>query len=144
MNDHPEDSAWIRWDQVLRSILQHINRNDLKAGLTEVDSFLSSETIPEVRSSALGMKADIQSDLGDLEAARESLLVARGLLGPSFGKYVHELSLAETYRKEKRLTEAVAWYRNALQTCVDAKISAGGALKKFLDLQDIRHLREED
>jgi predicted negative regulator of RcsB-dependent stress response len=104
-----------------------LKSKDAKGALVEIETFLSKDITPEVRSSALGMKGDIQADLGDVESARETLLAARALAGSGFGKgsaygkYVHELSLAETYVKENRLHEAISWYRSALQTCLQAK-----------------------
>lgn len=144
MNDDQLNSEWARWDEVMRSIAFHMSRNDFTSGLEKVNTFLFTTTIPEVQSSALGMRADIELELGYLDSAKEDLRAARSLIGPGFGRYVHELCLAEIYARQGRIEEARIWYRTALHTCLEANISGGGALGKLLELQHGEEFREED
>jgi len=144
MNHEQPPADWKRWDEVLGLIASNMRRNDFESALRQVNRFLSDRATPEVRSSALGMKAELEEQLGNLEGARQDLLAARELVRAGFGRYVHELCLAEIYHKQGQATEAMRWCRMALNTGIEAKISVGGALKKLLELQGIDNLTEED
>jgi hypothetical protein len=144
MNDYDSPADWVRWDAVLRSIVSDMKRNDFEAALRQVDAFLSDKTIPEVRSSAIGMRAYLEEELGDLEGAKQDLLAARLLVAPGFGRYVHEVCLAGIYLKQAYMDESLLWYRIALNTCLEANMSGGAALKKLLEVKGVVNFTEED
>jgi len=128
--------AWVHWmDVVLREIVSLVQAGDYDRALIKIDGFLSHEKVPEFRSEALGFKAQIKEQLGDVDSAKEALLVARSPVGPCYTRYVHELSLADISRRQQRPDEAISWYRAALQTCIEGQgISGGTALKGFLSV----------
>jgi len=136
MQSENPDLVWRRWDEVQLSIALDIKRKDLDSALSRVNSFLAGgEETPEIRSGAMGMKAELEEDLGQLENARQTLLVARDLVGPGFGRYVHEFCLAGVFRRLGQIEEAVSWYRTALKTSLEGGgVSSGSALNAFLDL----------
>jgi hypothetical protein len=106
---------------------------------------LGGEINPEIRSDALGFRAHLKEELGDLGSASEDLRAARSLVAPGYARYVHELSLAHVCEKRKLLDDAQAWYRTALQTCVEGdRVSCGNALTGFLRLQGDKHFTPED
>lgn len=144
-NNQEIDLGWAGWTEVMRRVASLMQNHDLTAALSEVDAFLSRETRPELRSDALGFRADLREQLGQSEAAKDDLLLARSLIGPSYGRYVHELSLGSICEKQRRIDEAISWYRTALRTCIEGRgISAGTALKGLLALRDQRVLTPED
>jgi hypothetical protein len=90
---------------------------------------------PTNRRDALGLRAELRFDAGDFSGARGDLLLAHRLASPSYLRYVHELSLGSICRAERRPSEALKWYRSALQTCLNAsEVSGGTALKNFIAL----------
>jgi hypothetical protein len=138
INPHENENfaAWQRWLQVTRTIASLMQKREFAAALSAVDQFLIEESDPELRSDALGFRADLRAQTGDLRAANEDLLAARSLTGATYLRYVHELSLGTLCRKQQQIDEAISWYRAALQTCIEGSgISAGNALSEFLRLQ---------
>jgi hypothetical protein len=147
MQSERPDPVWMQWNEVQLSIALDIKRNDLDSALSKVDSFLATgERTPEIRSAALGMKAELQEDAGQLENAKQTLLVARDLVEPGLSKYVHEFCLAGVCRKQGQIEEAISWYRTALRTSIEGSgVSSGSALKAFLDvLREPRTLAVDD
>lgn len=133
------DASWDTWYQVMRSITSLMKQGDTKTALKEVDFFLLGDIAPEVESDALGMRADLKEQLEDLEGAKNDLLTARALVGPSYKRYVHELSLGSISQRQQNFEEAVSWFRSALQTCLDGEgISGGTALKRFFAISGRR------
>ena len=125
----------MHWNEVQYSIALDLQSKDLVSALRKVNSFLAAQITPEIRSSALGMKAELEEELGQLENAKQTLLSARGLVGPGFGKYVHEFCLAGIFRKQGEIEKAISWYRTALKTSVESDgVSSGSALNAFLTL----------
>src|SRR5229473_3816977 len=129
------DLAWMRWADVMRDASSLMGKRDFAAALAAVESFLAREAWSDLRSDALGFKADLQERLGDLEAAKEDLLTARSLVGATYARYVHELSLGAICRKQNRVAESASWFRTALHTCLEGEgISGGTALKELFAL----------
>src|SRR6266568_3751666 len=123
------EMGWEQWWTVMRRAAPLMQKRDFAAALTEVQAFLSHEAGPEVRSDALGLRADLKERLGDLESAKADLQTARALIGPSYMRYVHEICLGAISRKQAQIDEAASWYRIALQTCMlGERISGGSAL----------------
>ena len=54
------DSAWIGWNEVMRKVASLMRGRDFAAALSEVEAFLARERNPELRSDALGMRADLR------------------------------------------------------------------------------------
>jgi len=133
------------WVEVMRQVASLMRAGDLGTALSEVESFLSRETSPELRSDALGFSAHLKQQSGDLEGAEKDLLSARLLVGPTYGRYVQELGLGDICQKRQRVNEAVSWYRTALRTCAEGKgISGGTALKAFLMFRPQESLTAEE
>lgn len=121
------------------------SKNDgLATALAAVESFSAPKGIPDLRSEVLGFRADLKEMLGRVEAAKADFLTARSLVGATYGRYVHELSLASICRKLNQAEEAESWYRTALHTCLEGNISGGTALKEFLLLKCERTLSTDD
>jgi hypothetical protein len=144
-NAENPDLAWMRWADVMRDASSLIGKRDFAAALAAVESFLALEARSDLRSDALGFRADIQERLGDFEAAQEDLLTARSLVGATYARYVHELSLGGICRKQNRVAEAASWFRTALHTCLEGEgISGGTALKELFALYSQEALPTED
>lgn len=144
-DDQRLDSQWKQWYEVMREGALLLSQGDIHSALLAVDGVLDSEVSPEIRSDALGFRAHLKEELGDLEGASEDLRAARSLVGPGYARYVHELSLAHLRQKQGLLDDAQAWYRIALRTCVDGEHTSGGsALTGFLGLQNNKPLTSED
>lgn len=144
-NEAGSKSAKREWDEVMRRIALLILERNHAAALEEVERILASETLPEIRSDALGFRAQFKEKSGDLESATKDLLAARSLLEAGYKKYVHELSLGDIAEKRGEFDEAISWYRVALRTCLeDGRISAGDILNRWLHLQSEQKLREDD
>jgi hypothetical protein len=80
-----------------------------------------------------------------LEGAKQDLLDARILVGPIYVRYVHELALGRLCETQGKESEAVSWYREALETCLQgAGISGGSALVGLLRLQSPQGLTPTD
>jgi hypothetical protein len=127
------DETWVR---IKNDLLQNIIDLDPATALIALNSFIDrSGGAAESRSDALGLRAELRIDAGDYSSARADLLLAHSLASPGYLKYVHELSLGSVCRAEHNSSEAVKWYRSALQTSLDAKgVSGGTALKNFVSL----------
>jgi hypothetical protein len=144
-DDQRLDSQWKQWYEVMREGALLLSQGDADSALLAVDGVLGSEISPEIRSDALGFRALLKEELGDLEAASEDLRSARSLVGPGYARYVHELSLANMCQKQGLFDDAQAWYRIALRTCVEGEhTSCGSALAGFLELQNNNLLTPED
>jgi hypothetical protein len=144
-NNQELDLEWAGWTEVMQRVALLMQKHDFAGALLEVEAFLSREPRPEVCSDALGFRADLREQLGNPEGAKQDLLTARSLVGPSYGRYVHELSLGAVCEKQQRMSEAVSWYRTALRTCIEGEnISGGTALNKLLSLQNQNVLEAED
>ena len=124
------------WERIKNDVLKNIVDLDTRNALVALDRFVDRSGVSATsRSDALGLRAEIRFDAGDYASARADLLLAHNLASPSYLKYVHELSLGSVCRAEHNRSEAVKWYRSALQTCLDAKgVSGGSALKQFVSL----------
>ena len=130
---------------MMRRIVPLINERKFPSAVSEVTAFLSREMIPEVRSDALGMRANLNEHTGDLEAAAQDLLTACSLVVSSYGRYVHELSLAGIYRKREQMDDSLSWCRTALRTCLECEgISGGSALTDLLLLCGRGRLAPQD
>jgi tetratricopeptide (TPR) repeat protein len=139
------DAQWAAWHLLLKSILRLTNEGDHSAAIRLMDDFLRTETDAALRSSALGMRAEVKQESGDLDGALHDLLHAIPLAGDGFSKHVHEFCIAEIYRKHDDLAQVTHWYRTALKTCAESgDFSAGAALDKFLHLQPQMTLPTED
>jgi len=98
-----------------------------------VEAFLSRQTDSQLRSYVLGYGAILKEDLGDTEGARNSLVLARSLIGSSRLMFTHELGLAKLSQQQHLTEEARSWYRCALRTCLEiGDTSCAGALMGFL------------
>lgn len=139
------DLSWKNWTEVMRKVTSLMQKDDFRAALSEVETFLAQEDYPDIHSDALGMKASLKEELGDIQGAKQDLLVARSLIGPSYGRYVHEISLGAIAQNQQQTDEALAWYRAALHTCIEGQgISGGTALKKLVGLQGEKDLSADD
>lgn len=85
----------------------------IEEALSNVDAFLSREVGAQLRSDALGLRAELNNRLGNVDSAKRDLLLARSLTGPNYMRYVHELSLANPYESQNLNKEAHSWYRAA-------------------------------
>jgi tetratricopeptide (TPR) repeat protein len=127
-----DDESRDELDEALQSLVDHGAATALESLNRLIDRAGVSD---ESRSGALGLRADLRFDAGDLSRARSDLLLAHGLVPPGYLRYVHELSLGSIWRAEGNPSEALKWYRSALQTCLDASgVSGGTALKNLLAL----------
>ena len=145
MTDAAFELAQARWHEVMRKVASLMQKRELAAAIFELDAFLSDERQPELRSDALGFRADLKQELGQLDSAKDDLLQARALVGPSYGRYVSELCLGRVCEAQQRVDEAASWYRTALRTCAAGRgISGGTALSGFLELQYQESLTRED
>jgi len=127
-------ASWEMWNTLYQSVAKHISSGELRLALAEVESFQPESADTELRSRILSEKAGLKSDLGDLSGAKKDWLLARSLIGPSFTRYVQEISLADLCVKTENTSEALSWYRAAFQTCLESDCSGGGALARFLRL----------
>jgi hypothetical protein len=144
-NDQDLDLAWKTWTGVMRKVTLLMQKDDFRDALSQVETFLACEDHAEIRSDALGMKANLKEELGDIQGAKEDLLLARSLIGPSYGRYVHEISLGAIAERQQQSNEALGWYRAALRTCVEGQaISGGTALKKLVGLQGEKEMSAHD
>lgn len=133
-NGHPE-AEWLIWNEVTRLVISLVGTEDFAEAREEVDRFLGADISPELRSVALGLRAEVREQLGDFGGAREDLLIAHSLVGPIYARYVHEISLGVVCEKLHKIDEAICWFEKALNTCLDGEgISAGTALKRLLNL----------
>jgi hypothetical protein len=133
------------WDEVLRRVVGHMGTSDLRSALVELDAFLESDITAQVRSGALGFRAEVKQELGDLDSAEHDLHEAISLVGPSYSRYVHELGLAGIYKRRGQPDVAASFYLDALRTCVAGKgISCGTALAGLLELKPEALLSDDD
>jgi len=115
------------------------------AAIEAVDDFLRNEMSGEVRGSALGMRAELKQESGNLEGALEDLLAALPLTEDAFSRHVHEFCIAEVYRKRHDNSQVERWYRKSLETCAESgKFSGGAVLHKYLELQPQDRLPSQD
>lgn len=121
------------WVRIKNDVLHNMVELDPGTALDALNGFIDRSGVPaESRSDALGLRAELRLDAGDYSSARADLLLAHSLASAGYLKYVHELSLGSVCRAEHNPSEALRWYRSALQTCLDAKgVSGGTALKNF-------------
>jgi hypothetical protein len=117
--EHESDVRQANWYHVMRQVTSLMDR-DLRAALSMVEEFLSKEDRPDLRSDALGMRADLEVQLGELDRAKDDLLKARSLVAAGYARYVHEVSLGVICEKRREIDEALSWYRMALRTCIPA------------------------
>jgi len=145
MDNQQSDAAWTRWYELLHSIGCDLTLKEKDSALSRIESFLAGEIDPEIRSEALGMKAEIREQAGQFEEAKQTLLAARKLVGPSFRRYAHELCLGSLCRRQGQIEGAILWYTTALQTCLDGPgFSAGAALGALFSLKDPKTLTSEE
>jgi hypothetical protein len=143
--DQQSEKAWLDWIEVQREAATLIRRGDHDAALSNVEAFLSRETNPELRSDALGFRADLKGRLGNIAGAKDDLITARTEVGPSYGRYVHELSLGTLCESQNLPDEAISWYREALKTCLQGDhISAGTVIDRLINLRPPAALSPED
>ena len=123
------------WLKIRNEVCQRMDE-DRGTALAALDRFIDRPDVPAgLKSDALGLRGDLKRDAGDYQAARADLLLAHELAPMGYLRYVHELSLASVYSAERNPSEALKWYRSALQTCLDADgVSAGTALRKVVAL----------
>lgn len=121
-----------------------MKEKNLTVALQQIDAFLQREMDTELRSSVLGMRAQLKEDLGDQEGAKADLLSAISIGDASFTRYVNESSLAGIYRLQGNYPDATKWYRAALRTSVDGDFPGGAVLRNFLALQPEKSLSKED
>jgi hypothetical protein len=124
---------WLRIkNEVLRNVVDH----DAGTALAALNRFIDQSGVPdESKSDALGLRSELRFDAGDYSGARADLLLAHSLASVGYLKYVHELSLGSVCRAQRNPSEALKWYRSALQTCLEANgVSGGTALKSFVTL----------
>jgi len=139
------EHEWTNWIQLQRKIVSLLDQNAVAEALSALDGFLSRESNPELRSDALGWKADVHERIGDLATAMTELLEARSLVGPAYVKYVHELRIAGICCKQQKFEDALRWYREALDTSAKGNgISGGNALNGLLNLQGKVSLSDAD
>jgi len=139
------EKAWRGWFEIMRQVVSLLHGGDLGKALSRLDGFLSQTADPELRSDALGMRAEVNRRLGSIERAIDDLLVARSLTGPDYRRYVHELSLGALFESQNLQEQATSWYRAALNTCLlDKGTSGGTALKRLLDLSPPTSLSPDD
>lgn len=145
-NDQQLDPQWQEWFEVMRKLASLMSKGDFSSALDEIETVLAGDATLEVRSDALGFRAHIKEQTGDLEAAMEDLLAARSLVGPGYARYVHELSLGHLcLKKSKGTDDSLFWYRSALQTSIEGEhVSCGSALNGLLALQFQAELSAED
>jgi hypothetical protein len=124
------------WLRIKNEVLQNVVDHDTGTALPALNRFIDRSGVPaESRSDALGLRAELRFDAGDYSSSRADLLLAHSLASAGYLKYVHELSLGSVCRAERNPSEALKWYRSALQTSLDAKeVSGGTALKNFVTL----------
>lgn len=127
-----DDESTDELHEALQSLVDH----DAATALAALNRLIDRAGVSdESKSRALGLRAELRFDAGDLSGARSDLLLAHGLCGPGYLRYVHELSLGSICRAERSPSEALKWYRSALQTCLDAgDVSGGNALKNLIAL----------
>jgi hypothetical protein len=140
----PAKSVSEAWQDVMILVAQHIANKTFEAALELVDAFSRREMDVELRASVLGMRADLKEEITDFEGAKNDLLEIISLLRPSFARYVNETCLAELYLKTGLVDDAFALYRTALRTCLEANVSGGAALRKFLELRGQSSLSDAD
>ena len=104
-----------------------------------------ADLTPEIHGDALGVRAELRADTGDIDGATRDLLDARTLVGPTYSRYIHELCLAALNRRLGNREEAVHWLRTALRTCLDgSRVSGGTALSRLVDLIPIDDMIDAD
>lgn len=139
------DSAWLGWIEVQRRAAILISQGDRAAAFSEVEAFLSRERNPELRSDALGLRAQFKERAGDLQGAKEDLSTALSLIGPTYLRYVHELCLGSICEEQQQIEEALSWYRNALETSLECSdVSGGSALQSYLRLRGQNNLNPQE
>jgi hypothetical protein len=134
MSKNDDSAAQQAWLETMKEVSRLISARHFEAALHAVNRFLPHATGNELRASVLGMRASLKEELGHLDGAKEDLSMANSVIGPGFAKYVNECAIAEIYRKQGKMPEVMSWYRMALRTSIDAGISGGAALNKFLRL----------
>ncbi len=132
-NSITEDET--KWIAVQRTVVSMVKESRISEAIGELNLFISGGSKSEHKSDALGYRADLKQNAGDLEGARLDLLDAIKLLEPSYMKYVHELRLGDVEQRLGKSEDAINSYRSALSTCLQSYDTSGGnALKAFLDL----------
>jgi len=147
-DNHAQDQRstdWNTWDAVMLSMIPFLNNKDFGSALNSVEDFMQRQLEDEVKSSALGMRAYLKENLGDVEGAKGDLMEAISLAPLSFGKHVNEVCLAELHKKQGNNGQAEHWYRQALITCAEStnRVSGGHVISKFLELRG-QSLNDED
>ncbi len=139
-----ENGEWAEWHRISLEIARYISKGNLREALAAVEKFQPSVHDPELLGRVLSEKAGLMYDLGQFSDAERAWRLAHRSTRANFTRYVQELSIAELCLASDRHEEASSWYRSALTTSLEANISGGTALVKFLLLQPETELSEAD
>lgn len=143
--DSEFDRSRNEWMIIQRRTATLVENGSFSEAISEIDRFLSSDASPELRSDALGFKADLHEQMGELQKATRELLEAHSLIGPTYVRYVHELRLGDLYRKQAKSEEATMWYMRALTTCEEGDgLSGGSALNAVVSIRGVPTRRDPD
>ncbi len=140
------EEKWREWIEVQKRAVRAMVQPDLGAAIDEVDEYLRREPEGDLRGEALGFRASLREDNGDLEEARQDLLAALSLRPPaSYQRYTLELALGNVAEKLGECEEAASCYSQALETVAnDPTTSGGSALLRLLQLRGEHGLKPDE
>lgn len=125
------------WEKLERRVTTLLAQGEIVSALKALDDFLATGPSPASTSSALSYRAMAKEEAGNYLGAVEDELQAHALTRPlTYSRYTRELSLGCLSALCGNRQEAISWFRTAINTARDGEgISAGSALRKFLDLR---------
>ena len=141
-----EDAKWLRWVEIQKGATLLWMQGDAAKAIHEINHFLASEVVPDLRRDALTFRGHIYDDQGDPDSARADLLSALEIAEKYLlERYSIEISLAALCVRQGKLKEAERWALSALQTAAaDPKTSGAGALQKLITIRGAETFSTEE
>jgi tetratricopeptide (TPR) repeat protein len=141
------DDEWHNWIEVQKAAVQAWTSGEgVAAALSIFTGFLATGPPLDLQREAYSLRATLQQERGDLQAAKSDLLAALDrATAPDFVRCELEDSLGFVCFKAGELHEAEAWYLTALRTAAqDPRVAGGGLLLRLLRLRGEKGLSEDE
>ncbi len=122
------EEMWLEWMSTYKTAIDLQIEGSLAEAINVINLYLDTKPPLDLQGEALGCRAMLYEDQGNLENSMRDLIGARSLSSPGgFSRYTLELSLGDLCERLRHTTEARNWYREALSTVADDPLTSGGA-----------------
>jgi tetratricopeptide (TPR) repeat protein len=134
----PEERDAARWHDLQKQAVKLMITGTPHQAIRLIDAFVADSPAPTILAAALGFRADLKAEAGELAEALTDYEAAVSIIpAPGYARYSLEVAIGGVHRRLGESPQALAWYRRALETAVHETDRTGAtALLGIAELDD--------